>query len=103
MRGAGQGKKWLLQTLIQAARRGTIAPGLRKSCDLEDTDGGIEPDGQDVAGLDRVARRLLPHAVDADMAGFDQRRGAGAGLHDPRMPQPFVEALAIQAFFGLYL
>jgi hypothetical protein len=32
------------------------------------------------------------------MAGFDQGCGAGAGFDDPRMPQPFVEALAIQAY-----
>ncbi len=41
--------------------------------------------------------RLLPHAVDADVAGLDQRSGAGAGFYDPRMPQPFVETLALQA------
>ena len=44
-----------------------------------------------------MARRLLAHAVDADMAGLDQRGGAGAGLHHPRMPQPFIETLALQA------
>jgi hypothetical protein len=31
------------------------------------------------------------------MAGLYQRGGAGAGLHNPRMPQPFVETLALQA------
>ena len=44
-----------------------------------------------------MAGRLLAHAVDADMAGLDQRGGAGAGLHHPRMPQPFIETLALQA------
>jgi hypothetical protein len=45
-----------------------------------------------------VARRGFPHAIDADMTGFDQGCGAGAGFDNPRMPQPFVEALAIQAY-----
>src|SRR5258708_4448333 len=31
------------------------------------------------------------------MTGFDQRGGAGSGFHDPRMPQPLLEPLAIQA------
>src|SRR6202790_2567869 len=57
----------------------------------------MEADGQNVAGLDAVARRLLAHAIDADMAGLDQRGSAGAGLHHPRVPQPFVETLALQA------
>jgi len=43
-----------------------------------------------------VAGRLLANPIDADMAGLDQRGGAGAGLHDPRMPQPFIETLALQ-------
>ena len=57
----------------------------------------VERDGQHVAGLDGVAGRLLAHAVDADMAGLDQGSGAAAGLHHPRMPQPFIETLALQA------
>ena len=44
-----------------------------------------------------MAGRLLAHAVDADMAGLDQRGGAGAGLDHPRVPQPFIETLALQA------
>jgi hypothetical protein len=31
------------------------------------------------------------------MAGLDQRGGAGAGLHHPGVPQPFIETLALQA------
>src|SRR5260370_19915338 len=43
-----------------------------------------------------MAGSLLAHAIDADMAGLDQRGGAGAGLHHPCMPQPFIETLALQ-------
>jgi len=31
------------------------------------------------------------------MAGLNQRGRAGAGLHYPRVPQPFIETLALQA------
>jgi hypothetical protein len=31
------------------------------------------------------------------MAGFDQRSRAAAGFHHPRVPQPFVETLALQS------
>src|SRR5213075_286480 len=57
----------------------------------------IEPDSQHVANLHAMSRRHFAHAIDADMTGLDQRRGAGAGLHHPRVPQPFIETLALQA------
>jgi hypothetical protein len=44
-----------------------------------------------------MARRLLAHAIDADVAGLDQRGRAGAGLHHPRVPQPLIETLTLQA------
>jgi hypothetical protein len=31
------------------------------------------------------------------MASLHQRGRAGASLHDPRMPKPFIEPLALQA------
>jgi hypothetical protein len=30
------------------------------------------------------------------VTGLDQRGRAGAGFDDPRMPQPFIETLALQ-------
>src|SRR6202171_5843896 len=86
-----------MQIVIQHARGGRIAPPLRKSDDLEDAHAAIEPDRQHVAGLDGASRRLLAPAIETDMAGPDHRRGAGAGLHHPRVPQPFIETLALQA------
>ena len=50
----------------------------------------------DVAGFHRMSRRLFAHAVDADVAGFDERGSGGAGLHHPRVPQPFIETLPLQ-------
>src|ERR1700737_4784698 len=43
-----------------------------------------------------MARRRLAHAIDADMAGLDQRGRAAAGFDHPRVPQPFIETLALQ-------
>ena len=44
-----------------------------------------------------MAGRLFARAIDSDMTGLDQRGRAGAGFDHPRMPQPFVETLALQA------
>ena len=78
-----------------ARGRGVAAP-LGKSHHLENAHAAIEPDGQHITGLDGVTGGLLANAIDADMAGFDERSSTGAGLDDPRMPQPFVETLALQ-------
>src|SRR5258708_33490505 len=79
------------------ARPRPSPPPLRKSDYLQDAHAAIEPDCQHVANLHAVSRRLFAHAIDADMTGLDQRRGAGARLHHPRVPQPFIETLALQA------
>src|SRR4051794_30625211 len=57
----------------------------------------VERDGNDVPELDRMPRRFLAHAVDADMAALDQLSRRGARLHHPRVPQPFIETLSIQS------
>jgi hypothetical protein len=86
-----------LQIVVQHARGGRIAPPLGKSDHLQNPHRAIEADGDDVAGLDGMTRRLLSRPVDADVAGLDQRSGAAAGPDHPRVPQPFVETLALQA------
>ena len=85
-----------LQFIVEHACGGRVAAPLGKSHHLENAHTAVESDGQHVAGLHGVTGRLLAHAVDADMAGFDERSGTGAGFYDPRMPQPFVETLALQ-------
>ena len=85
-----------MQFNIEHARGRGIAASLRKSHHFENAHAAIEPDGQHIAGLDGMTGRLLAHAVDADMAGFDERSSTGAGLHDPRMPQPLIQTLALQ-------
>lgn len=42
-----------------------------------------------------MAGRSLAYPVDPHMAGLDQRGGAGTGFDQTRMPQPFVETLAL--------
>src|SRR5882757_4854611 len=43
-----------------------------------------------------MPRRFFAHAVDADMAGFDQGGSTCARFHHARVPQPFIETLSIQ-------
>lgn len=86
-----------LQIVVQHARGGCVAAPLGKPDHLEDPHGAIEADGDDVAGPDGMTGRLLSRPVDADVAGLDQRSGAAARPDHPRMPQPFVEPLALQA------
>ena len=51
-----------------------------------------------------MSRRLFAHAVDADVTGLDERGSRGAGLHHPRVPQPFIETLPLQlSFRSLFL
>jgi hypothetical protein len=85
-----------MQFDVKHARGRGIAAPLGKSHHFENTHAAIEPDGQDIAGLDGVTGRLFAHTVDADMTCFDERSRTGAGLHNPRMPQPLIETLALQ-------
>jgi hypothetical protein len=90
-----------LQILKQQARGRRVAAPLGKPDHLEQTHRTVEPDGQNVTALDAVARRGLAHAVDADVARLDELGGTGACFDDPRMPQPFIEALTIRELIPL--
>src|ERR1700723_2142912 len=87
----------VVQIEIKHASGRRIASPLGKSDHLEHAHGPIEPDGEDVARFDRVTGRGLAHAVDAHVARPYERGGTGSGFHQPRMPQPFVETLALHA------
>lgn len=86
----------ILNILIEHSRRRRIAAPLGKSGDPENANATVETDREHVIDLDEMPRRFLARTVDADMAGLDQRRSTGAGFDDPRMPQPFIETLALQ-------
>ena len=86
-----------LQIGKQHAGGGSIAAAVGETSHPEDPDGVVEPDRDDIAELDPMARRRLAGAVDANMAGLDQRSRAAAGFYHPRVPQPFIKTLAFQS------
>ena len=49
---------------------------------------------------DYEAARRVVDALNAHKPGLDQRGGGAAGAHHARMPQPFINALAIQSSSG---
>jgi hypothetical protein len=75
-----------LQILKQHPRGGSIATPLGKPDDPQDPHAAIQRDGQHVAGFHRMTRRRFTQAVDADMAGLDERGGAATGFDDSRVP-----------------
>ena len=72
-------------------------PPLGKARDLHDAHRAVERQRDDIAVADRMARGAKARAVDAHMAGFDEGCGVAARAQHARVPQPFVDALSIQA------
>src|SRR6266540_4493488 len=70
---------------------------LRKSHDPEHADRTVERDGEHIAGPHRTAGPINAPAIDANVARGDECRRIRARAHDPRMPKPLVDALAVQA------
>src|SRR5204863_9389540 len=65
--------------------------------DPPDANPAIERRGHDVADLQCMSGLSDAIAIDAHPApGHEARRG-GPRLHDPRVPQPFVDTLSIHA------
>src|SRR5579872_1510920 len=87
----------MLQTAIAPTAASRIAPPLGKSHDFKNAHGPVQSDRHHIAYLDAVTRRRLAHPVDAHVTGFHERGRAGAGLDQARVPQPFVETLALHA------
>ena len=69
---------------------------VRQIRDLKDTDASLQSDREHVRHFERVTGGFLPYAVDTNMAGLDQRSSLGTSFDHPRMPQPFIETLALQ-------
>ena len=69
---------------------------LGETQNLEHTHGTVERHRHHVARPHGAARRIDALAVDAHMTGCGERGGRLARAHHPRVPQPFVDALAIQ-------
>ena len=85
-----------MQILKQHPRGLRIAAPLGKADHLEQAHLAVEPDGEHIAASDVVAGRGLAHAIDADVPRLDESGSTGAGFDDPRVPQPFIEALAVR-------
>ena len=76
----------LLQIGVQHAGRCSVAAPLGKAGDFHYPHGTIQRHRDHIADLDAMPGGFFALAIDADMATFDQRSSAGAGLHHPRMP-----------------
>src|SRR5262245_22730857 len=75
--------------------RGSAALG--KSHDFEYADRTVERDGEHIARPHRAAGPINAPAIHANVARGDECRRIRACAHHPRMPQPLVDALAVQA------
>ena len=73
------------------------AAALRKASDLEHPHGAVERHGHHVAGPHRAAGGVDALAVEADVTGSCQCCRGRARAHHARVPQPFVDALAVQS------
>jgi hypothetical protein len=80
----------------ECACRSSIPAPFDEACDLENANGAIKPDRQNVADLYGVTGRGLADAIDADMASLHQSCSTAASFDHPRVPQPFIETLALQ-------
>jgi hypothetical protein len=63
---------------------------------LEHPHGAVERDRHDIARPHRLARRVDALAVDPHVTGTGERGSRRARPHHPRVPEPFIDALAVQ-------
>ena len=76
------------------------APALGKSQHLEHAHRAVERDSHHIAGPHRLARGIDALAVDPYVSRGGERGRRRARPHHPRVPEPFIDALAVQ---GVYL
>ena len=81
------------QILVERSRKARRAPPLRCSQHPYHRQPAEKRCRHHISRLHQPARFQHAVAIDADLAGFDQPRGAGARLGQPRAPEPFVETL----------
>lgn len=77
--------------------RRRITATFSESDDLQDSDTGIERDGEHVTDLNPMTGRFLARPVDPNMPLRDQSRSIRTGPDDPRMPQPSIDSLTFQS------
>src|SRR5437899_154200 len=81
--------------LAQQSRRICVTAPLGETDHFQDPHRTIERDGYDIAGLHGPARRVYALAIEPHMALRHKRCRRRARAHDARVPQPFVDALAV--------
>ena len=91
------------ERLAEPARFIGRTPPLGKIQHLEDVNGAVQRHGHHVAGAYWPAGRINPLAIDTHMSRCGKRSCGRARTHDPRVPQPFVDALTIQGAFSVRL
>ena len=84
------------QVLVERPRRIRRPAALGKARDLEHAHRAVERHRHHVAGTHGMACRMNTLAVDAHVAGGGERGSGAARAHHARVPQPFVDALAVQ-------
>lgn len=73
-----------------------IAAPLRKCGDPHKTHPPVERDGEHIARLHGMSGGRFTCTIETDVAFCDQFGRIAAGTDDPRVPEPFVDALTIQ-------
>src|SRR6185369_3075711 len=107
-RGRGRGRRVAcgpttlqrVESFTDGARVVCRAATVGESPYLEHPHGAIERDRHDIARPHRLARRVDTLAVDPHVAASGECGSRRARPHHPRVPEPFIDALAVQ---GVYL
>jgi len=86
------------QITVKRAGGGRGPALFAKALDLDHLDRAVERQRHHVADAHQVARRGHPLAVEPHEACLRQRGGVAARAHHARVPEPFIDALAVQGF-----
>src|SRR5687767_3452338 len=95
-RGPGPGRPRWREILVERLRLDRTAAALGEARGLEHPHGPVERDRDHITSAHGLAARGHALAVEAHMPGFDQRGGGAARTYHARVPQPLVDALAVQ-------
>src|SRR5262249_18527788 len=100
--GLGQGTAGNgAEVVIKAASNLGWTAAFGEGHDLEHAYRAIERDRDHVALADSLARQLDPPPVDRHVSRPGERRRSRARAHEPRVPQPLINALPVQSPRGL--
>ena len=83
------------QVVVKTLRRSGGAAALEEAGNPQHPHAAVERNGHHISGSYRPPGRVDALAVDAHAARCRKAGGIRAGAHDPGVPQPLVDALAI--------